>query len=93
MIHLVTFEDFSVNHFVDNSEPRGKNVSVLLLLQVVQVDHRQVRRNVGPQFHATPTLGPAIENTVSYTSGFSFHRVLDNTNKWIWRILEFRKKS
>ena len=59
MIHLVTFEDFSVNHFVDNSEPRGENVGVLLLLQVVQVDHRQVRRNVGPQFHATPTLGPA----------------------------------
>ena len=24
-------------------------------------------------------------------SGFIFHRFLDNTNKWIWRILEFRK--
>ena len=26
-------------------------------------------------------------------SGFIFHRFLDITNKWIWRILEFRKKS
>ena len=25
-------------------------------------------------------------------SGSIFHRFLDNTNKWIWRILEFRKK-
>ena len=27
-----------------------------------------------------------------FSSGF-FHRFLSNTNKWIWRILEFRKES
>ena len=26
-------------------------------------------------------------------AGFIFHPFLDNTNNWIWRILEFRKKS
>ena len=26
-------------------------------------------------------------------AGFIFHRFLDITNKWIWRILEFRKKN
>jgi len=27
-----------------------------------------------------------------YLTGFIFHRFLDNTNKWIWRTLEFRRK-
>ena len=38
-------------------------------------------------------LSQCLEECEVLLPGFIFHRFLDITNKWIWRILEFRKKS
>ena len=38
-------------------------------------------------------LSGIYSNCLAFRAGFIFHRFLDITNKWIWQILEFRKKS
>ena len=35
----------------------------------------------------------ALQQLSPCNAGFIFHRFLDNTNKWIWRIPEFRKNN
>ena len=37
-------------------------------------------------------VGSRFALYITFTSGLFFHRFLGNTNKWICRILEFRKK-
>ena len=48
--------------------------------------------NVALEITESTTTALHCKKMILFKSGLFFHRFLGNTNKWICRILEFRKK-